>query len=68
MLCVLFSEAGVRNPNPRKRKKQEVKMGHGGTLDSAASGVLGKPLLIARGACLGQIDGRSTFKSLFQKD
>lgn len=49
MLCVLFSEAGVQNSNPRKRKKQELKMGHGGTLDSAASGVLGKPLLIARG-------------------
>lgn len=36
------SEAGVQNPNPRKRKKQTLKMGHGGTLDSAASGVLGK--------------------------
>ncbi|KAJ0060346.1 hypothetical protein NL108_010096, partial [Boleophthalmus pectinirostris] len=32
--------AGVTNPNPRKRKKQCMKMGHGGTLDSAASGVL----------------------------
>lgn len=50
MLCVIFSEAGVQNPNPRKRKKQEIKLGHGGTLDSAASGVLGKPLLIARSA------------------
>ncbi|XP_071760982.1 pseudouridylate synthase TRUB1 [Centroberyx gerrardi] len=36
----LLKEAGVKNPNPRKRKKQDVKMGHGGTLDSAASGVL----------------------------
>lgn len=50
MLCVIFSEAGVQNPNPRKRKKQEIKLGHGGTLDSAASGVLGEPLLIARSA------------------
>lgn len=39
-LCVL--EAGAKNPNPRKRKKHNLKMGHGGTLDSAASGVLGK--------------------------
>ncbi|XP_028332175.1 pseudouridylate synthase TRUB1 [Gouania willdenowi] len=36
----LLKEAGVQNPNPRKRKKQSLKMGHGGTLDSAASGVL----------------------------
>ncbi|KAG5262622.1 hypothetical protein AALO_G00277040 [Alosa alosa] len=36
----LLKEAGVSNPNPRKRKKQAVKIGHGGTLDSAASGVL----------------------------
>uniref|UniRef100_A0A674NE92 Pseudouridylate synthase TRUB1 n=1 Tax=Takifugu rubripes TaxID=31033 RepID=A0A674NE92_TAKRU len=36
----LLNEAGVQNLNPRKRKKQEIKMGHGGTLDSAASGVL----------------------------
>ncbi len=36
-----LSEAGVKNPNPRKRKKQSLKMGHGGTLDSSASGVLG---------------------------
>lgn len=42
ILCLIFSEAGVQNLNPRKRKKQEIKMGHGGTLDSAASGVLGK--------------------------
>ncbi|XP_029383830.1 pseudouridylate synthase TRUB1 isoform X2 [Echeneis naucrates] len=33
-------KAGAKNPNPRKRKKQSLKMGHGGTLDSAASGVL----------------------------
>ncbi|KAA8581162.1 hypothetical protein FQN60_002743 [Etheostoma spectabile] len=33
-------KAGVQNPNPRKRRKQSLKMGHGGTLDSAASGVL----------------------------
>ncbi|XP_072312088.1 pseudouridylate synthase TRUB1 isoform X2 [Eucyclogobius newberryi] len=36
----LLREAGVTNPNPRKRKKQSMKMGHGGTLDSSASGVL----------------------------
>uniref|UniRef100_A0A667XHC9 Pseudouridylate synthase TRUB1 n=1 Tax=Myripristis murdjan TaxID=586833 RepID=A0A667XHC9_9TELE len=36
----LLKEAGVKNPNPRKRKKQDLKMGHGGTLDSAACGVL----------------------------
>ncbi|KAK2815449.1 hypothetical protein Q5P01_025916 [Channa striata] len=36
----LLKEAGERRPNPRKRKKQSMKMGHGGTLDSAASGVL----------------------------
>uniref|UniRef100_A0A3B5MW99 Uncharacterized protein n=1 Tax=Xiphophorus couchianus TaxID=32473 RepID=A0A3B5MW99_9TELE len=36
----LLREAGVQNPNSRKRKKQYLKMGHGGTLDSAASGVL----------------------------
>ncbi|PWA14140.1 hypothetical protein CCH79_00016715 [Gambusia affinis] len=34
----LLREAGVQNPNSRKRKKQYLKMGHGGTLDSAASG------------------------------
>lgn len=31
----------MEKPNPRKRKKQAIKLGHGGTLDSAASGVLG---------------------------
>ncbi|XP_056627633.1 pseudouridylate synthase TRUB1-like [Triplophysa dalaica] len=36
----LLKEAGVANPNPRKRKKQALKIGHGGTLDSNASGVL----------------------------
>uniref|UniRef100_A0A3Q2Q907 Pseudouridylate synthase TRUB1 n=1 Tax=Fundulus heteroclitus TaxID=8078 RepID=A0A3Q2Q907_FUNHE len=36
----LLREAGVENSNSRKRKKQWLKMGHGGTLDSAASGVL----------------------------
>ncbi|KAM4715839.1 pseudouridylate synthase TRUB1 isoform 2-T2 [Anableps anableps] len=36
----LLREAGVQNTNSRKRKKQCLKMGHGGTLDSAASGVL----------------------------
>ncbi|XP_061564211.1 probable tRNA pseudouridine synthase 1 [Cololabis saira] len=36
----LLKEAGVKNCNPRKRGKQVLKMGHGGTLDSAASGVL----------------------------
>lgn len=38
----MSTEAGVANPNPRKRKKQALKIGHGGTLDSAASGVLGE--------------------------
>ncbi|XP_016530134.1 pseudouridylate synthase TRUB1 isoform X1 [Poecilia formosa] len=36
----LLREAGVQYPNSRKRKKQYLKLGHGGTLDSAASGVL----------------------------
>ncbi|KAM6951118.1 pseudouridylate synthase TRUB1 [Aplochiton taeniatus] len=36
----LLKDAGVKNTNPKKRKKQAVKIGHGGTLDSAASGVL----------------------------
>uniref|UniRef100_A0A1A7X000 Pseudouridylate synthase TRUB1 n=2 Tax=Iconisemion striatum TaxID=60296 RepID=A0A1A7X000_9TELE len=36
----LYREAGVQCTNPRKRKKQCLKMGHGGTLDSSASGVL----------------------------
>ncbi|MEQ2302923.1 TruB pseudouridine (psi) synthase 1 [Ameca splendens] len=36
----LLTEAGVPTSNSRKRKKQWLKMGHGGTLDSAASGVL----------------------------
>uniref|UniRef100_A0A3Q2ZY50 Pseudouridylate synthase TRUB1 n=1 Tax=Kryptolebias marmoratus TaxID=37003 RepID=A0A3Q2ZY50_KRYMA len=36
----LLREAGVPTTNPRKRKTQQLKMGHGGTLDSAASGVL----------------------------
>uniref|UniRef100_A0A673AQC2 Pseudouridylate synthase TRUB1 n=1 Tax=Sphaeramia orbicularis TaxID=375764 RepID=A0A673AQC2_9TELE len=36
----LLKEAGAKNPNPRKRRKQSLKIGHGGTLDSAASGVL----------------------------
>ncbi|XP_060795905.1 probable tRNA pseudouridine synthase 1 [Neoarius graeffei] len=36
----LLKEAGVDKPNSRKRKKQVIKLGHGGTLDSAASGVL----------------------------
>uniref|UniRef100_A0A3P8TCU7 Pseudouridylate synthase TRUB1 n=1 Tax=Amphiprion percula TaxID=161767 RepID=A0A3P8TCU7_AMPPE len=40
VLSPCLSEAGVQNPNPRKRRKQSLKMGHGGTLDSAASGVL----------------------------
>lgn len=42
VVSVQPSEAGVKNPNPRKRKKQSLKMGHGGTLDSAACGVLGE--------------------------
>ncbi|TSK14744.1 putative tRNA pseudouridine synthase 1 [Bagarius yarrelli] len=33
-------QAGINETNPRKRKKQVIKLGHGGTLDSAASGVL----------------------------
>uniref|UniRef100_A0A3Q3J861 TruB pseudouridine (psi) synthase family member 1 n=1 Tax=Monopterus albus TaxID=43700 RepID=A0A3Q3J861_MONAL len=41
----LLKEAGEQNPNPRKRKKQSLKIGHGGTLDSAASGVLGKSVV-----------------------
>ncbi|AWP17179.1 putative tRNA pseudouridine synthase 1 isoform 3 [Scophthalmus maximus] len=40
MLKEALLKAGVKNPNPRKRKKQSLKLGHGGTLDSAASGVL----------------------------
>ncbi|KAJ8264720.1 hypothetical protein GJAV_G00153010 [Gymnothorax javanicus] len=36
----LLQEAGYKHENPRKRKKQVLKLGHGGTLDSAASGVL----------------------------
>ncbi|KAG5855140.1 probable tRNA pseudouridine synthase 1 [Anguilla rostrata] len=36
----LLQEAGLKQDNPRKRKKQALKLGHGGTLDSAASGVL----------------------------
>ncbi|KAI1887218.1 hypothetical protein AGOR_G00203910 [Albula goreensis] len=36
----LLKEAGLKQDNPRKRKKQALKMGHGGTLDSPASGVL----------------------------
>ncbi|XP_006630999.1 pseudouridylate synthase TRUB1 [Lepisosteus oculatus] len=35
----LLQEANL-NHNAKKRKKQTVKIGHGGTLDSAASGVL----------------------------
>ncbi|XP_030060620.1 pseudouridylate synthase TRUB1 [Microcaecilia unicolor] len=35
----LLAEAGVKQQG-RKRKKQVLKIGHGGTLDSAASGVL----------------------------
>ncbi|XP_037836972.1 probable tRNA pseudouridine synthase 1 isoform X2 [Kryptolebias marmoratus] len=38
-------EAGVPTTNPRKRKTQQLKMGHGGTLDSAASGVLETKLM-----------------------
>lgn len=36
----LFAEAGVQTKD-NKRKKQALKIGHGGTLDSAATGVLG---------------------------
>ncbi|KAM6896913.1 pseudouridylate synthase TRUB1 [Xenentodon cancila] len=36
----LLKEAGLQTSNPRKRRQQGLKMGHGGTLDSAASGVL----------------------------
>ncbi|XP_072413460.1 pseudouridylate synthase TRUB1 [Chiloscyllium punctatum] len=35
----LLKEAGIKQ-HPMKRKKQILKLGHGGTLDSAASGVL----------------------------
>uniref|UniRef100_A0A3B3RIJ2 TruB pseudouridine (psi) synthase family member 1 n=1 Tax=Paramormyrops kingsleyae TaxID=1676925 RepID=A0A3B3RIJ2_9TELE len=38
----LLQEVGEKHQNPRKRKKALLKMGHGGTLDSAASGVLGE--------------------------
>lgn len=37
-----FKEAGMPSPEWTKRKKQTLKIGHGGTLDSAARGVLGK--------------------------
>ncbi|XP_061088030.1 probable tRNA pseudouridine synthase 1 [Conger conger] len=36
----LLQEAGYKQDNPRKRKKQTLKLGHGGTLDHSASGVL----------------------------
>ncbi|XP_069756123.1 pseudouridylate synthase TRUB1 [Narcine bancroftii] len=35
----LLEEAGMKQ-DPKKRKKQVLKIGHGGTLDSAASGIL----------------------------
>uniref|UniRef100_A0A2K6E7D6 Pseudouridylate synthase TRUB1 n=1 Tax=Macaca nemestrina TaxID=9545 RepID=A0A2K6E7D6_MACNE len=38
----LLAEAGMPSPEWTKRKKQTLKIGHGGTLDSAARGVLGK--------------------------
>ncbi|XP_006165181.1 probable tRNA pseudouridine synthase 1 [Tupaia chinensis] len=36
----LLAEAGMPSPEWTKRKKQTLKIGHGGTLDSAAQGVL----------------------------
>ncbi|VFV19233.1 probable trna pseudouridine [Lynx pardinus] len=36
----LLAEAGMPSPEWAKRKKQTLKIGHGGTLDSAARGVL----------------------------
>ncbi|XP_066095905.1 pseudouridylate synthase TRUB1 [Saccopteryx bilineata] len=36
----LLAEAGMPSPEWTKRKKQMLKIGHGGTLDSAARGVL----------------------------
>uniref|UniRef100_A0A8C2PCY0 Pseudouridylate synthase TRUB1 n=1 Tax=Capra hircus TaxID=9925 RepID=A0A8C2PCY0_CAPHI len=36
----LLAEAGMPSPEWTKRKKQTLKIGHGGTLDSAARGVL----------------------------
>ncbi|CAK6436082.1 unnamed protein product [Pipistrellus nathusii] len=36
----LLAEAGMPSPDWVKRKKQTLKIGHGGTLDSAARGVL----------------------------
>ncbi|XP_074239045.1 pseudouridylate synthase TRUB1 isoform X2 [Saimiri boliviensis] len=36
----LLAEAGMPSPEWSKRKKQTLKIGHGGTLDSAARGVL----------------------------
>ncbi|KAK7811714.1 hypothetical protein U0070_023195 [Myodes glareolus] len=38
----LLAEAGMPSPEWHKRQKQTLKIGHGGTLDSAAQGVLGK--------------------------
>ncbi|XP_020929045.1 probable tRNA pseudouridine synthase 1 isoform X4 [Sus scrofa] len=38
----LLAEAGMPSPEWTKRKKQPLKIGHGGTLDSAAGGVLDK--------------------------
>ncbi|XP_060260719.1 pseudouridylate synthase TRUB1 isoform X6 [Ovis aries] len=38
----LLAEAGMPSPEWTKRKKQTLKIGHGGTLDSAARGVLDK--------------------------
>lgn len=39
---IALTEAGMPSPEWTKRKKQTLKIGHGGTLDSAARGVLGK--------------------------
>ncbi|GAB1302565.1 Probable tRNA pseudouridine synthase 1 [Apodemus speciosus] len=36
----LLAEAGMPSPERNKRQKQTLKVGHGGTLDSAAQGVL----------------------------
>ena len=42
LIPITLKEAGMPSPEWTKRKKQTLKIGHGGTLDSAARGVLGK--------------------------
>ncbi|KAJ1067014.1 hypothetical protein K5549_012373 [Capra hircus] len=40
LIPITLKEAGMPSPEWTKRKKQTLKIGHGGTLDSAARGVL----------------------------